>query len=160
MKTRYVVLVALIAAVPLASVAAAGPGAAKQRVAISAKNLSTGQFVLTPLQSGALKRDSGAARIDFSEAGQALRQGQSVSLYDTTFTYKGKRGTLTIRERIGPMCRTRTLTASTSARVSRSAPGRSSVGPVSTPGSLEAGGPPCRDGSEVVRSQRCFVTRR
>lgn len=47
------------AAVTLTSVASAGPAAAKQRVAIDAKILSRGTFVLTPLQPGALKRDSG-----------------------------------------------------------------------------------------------------
>ncbi|HSF61144.1 MAG TPA: hypothetical protein VLA69_05575 [Gaiellaceae bacterium] len=93
------VLVA-VAVVTLSSLAAAAPDAAKQRVAISAKNLSNGQFVLTPLQSGALKPDSGSARIVYSNAGGAMRQGQSISLYDTTFTYKGRRGTLTIQERI------------------------------------------------------------
>ena len=81
MKTRYVVLVALIAAVTLASVAAATPGAVKQRVAIASKLYPEGTFVFTPVTAGPLKRDSGTARFD---AG--------------TFTFKGKRGTLTIRE--------------------------------------------------------------
>jgi hypothetical protein len=90
-----------VAMVVLSSLAAAAPAAAKQRVAISAKNLSNGQFVLTPLQSGALKPDSGSARIVYSDAGGVTRQGQSISFYNTTFTYKGRRGTLTIQERIG-----------------------------------------------------------
>ena len=89
-----------VAVFTLSPLAAAGSDAAKQRVAISAKNLSNGQFVLTPLQSGALKRDSGSARIVYSDAGGVMRQGQSISLYDTTFTYKGRRGTLTVQERI------------------------------------------------------------
>ena len=82
MKTRYVVvLVALIAAVTLASVAAATPGAVKQRVAIASKLYPERTFVFTPVTAGPLKRDSGTAGFD---AG--------------TFTFKGKRGTLTIRE--------------------------------------------------------------
>ena len=81
MKARHAVLVALAAAVTLASVAAAGPNAAKQRVAIASKLYPERTFVFTPVTAGALKRDSGTARFD---AG--------------TFTFKGKRGTLTIRE--------------------------------------------------------------
>jgi hypothetical protein len=100
MRLRRIVLVTLAAAITLAPAAAGGPGAGKQRVAISAKNLSNGQFVLTPLQSGVLRRDSGTAHIAYSDAGGVMRQGQSIALYDTTFTYRGKRGTLTIRERL------------------------------------------------------------
>jgi hypothetical protein len=48
-----------MAAVTLTSVAAAGLQAAKQRVAIDTKIPPKGKFVLTPLRSGALKRDSG-----------------------------------------------------------------------------------------------------
>jgi hypothetical protein len=59
MKARLVLLVALMAAVTLTSVAAAGLQAAKQRVAIDTKIPPKGKFVLTPLRSGALKRDSG-----------------------------------------------------------------------------------------------------
>jgi hypothetical protein len=63
MKARYPVLVALAAAVTLTSVAAAGPDAAKQRVAITSKGManptSSGTFVLEPLRAGALKPDSG-----------------------------------------------------------------------------------------------------
>ncbi|HLG08914.1 MAG TPA: hypothetical protein VI409_09645 [Gaiellaceae bacterium] len=81
MKTHYVVLVALIAAVTLASVAAATPGAVKQRVAIASKLYPERTFVFTPVTAGPLKRDSGTVGFD---AG--------------TFTFKGKRGTLTIRE--------------------------------------------------------------
>lgn len=50
MKVRHVVLVALAAAVTLTSVAAAGPAGAKQRLAIDAKILPGGTFVLTPLR--------------------------------------------------------------------------------------------------------------
>jgi hypothetical protein len=99
MKARHALLVALAAAVTLASVAAAGPEAAKQRVAISSKNLANGTFVLTPLQSGALKRDSGAASIVYRGPRNVMRQGQKVSIYNSTFTFKGKRGSFTIRER-------------------------------------------------------------
>ena len=63
MKARHAMLVALAAAVTLTSVAAAGPDAAKQRVAISMKNPGNGTFVLRPLQPGTLKRDSGTVSL-------------------------------------------------------------------------------------------------
>ena len=62
MKARHAIFVALVAAVTLTSVAAAGPDAAKQRVMITSQAAQTTQvspFVLTPLQTGVLKRDSG-----------------------------------------------------------------------------------------------------
>ena len=63
MKARHAILVALVAAVTLTSVAAAGPDAAKQRVAISMKNPGNGTFVLTPMQPGRLRRDSGTVSV-------------------------------------------------------------------------------------------------
>ena len=59
MNARHAVFVVLAAAVTLASGAAAGPTAAKQRVAIDMKIHPQGTFVLTPLQAGSLKTDSG-----------------------------------------------------------------------------------------------------
>jgi hypothetical protein len=81
MKTHYLVLVALIAAVTLASVAAASPGATKQRIAIASKLYPEGTFVFTPVTAGPLKRDSG-----------------TVAFANSIFTFTGKRGTLKIRE--------------------------------------------------------------
>ena len=62
MKARHAMLVALAAAFMLTSVAAAGPDAAKQRVVITTQAAQTTEvspFVLIPLQTGALKGDSG-----------------------------------------------------------------------------------------------------
>jgi hypothetical protein len=99
MKARVVVLVALATAVTLASVAAANPDARKQRVAISMKDLGNGTFVLTPLQAGTLKRDSGTVSAVYNEPTTVMREGQNVSLYRNTYTLKGKRGSMSIRER-------------------------------------------------------------
>jgi hypothetical protein len=99
MKVPTMMLLALAATVAATSVAAAESKRVTQRVAISAKNLANGQFVLTPLQSGTLKRDSGKASITFRDAGKVMHQGQSVSLYESTFIFKGERGSLTINER-------------------------------------------------------------
>ena len=67
MKARHAILVGLVTAVVLTSVAAAGPDAARQRVAISMKDLANGTFVLTPLQAGTLKRDSGTVSVVYGD---------------------------------------------------------------------------------------------
>jgi hypothetical protein len=99
MKARHALIVGLVAAVTLTSVAAAGPGVAKQRVAISIKNPEGGTFVLTPLQAGTLKRDSGTVRVVFNEEPTVTREGQNVTVYRNSYTLQGKRGSISIRER-------------------------------------------------------------
>lgn len=101
MKVRYGVLVALAVAVTLASVAAAGPEAVKQRVAITVTILPSGKGVLTPLKDGALERDSGSIGGDAasSPARTVLREGQTVEIHTGVWTFAGKGGTLVFRER-------------------------------------------------------------
>jgi hypothetical protein len=99
MKIRQAMLalVALAVGVTLTSVAAAGPEAAKQRVAI---DIAGGQsFALYPLKAGALKRDSGGAAENHQSGRSFMRQGQQVSIYTLTYTLAGKQGNLTVRER-------------------------------------------------------------
>ena len=80
MKATQAVLVALVATIILASVAAAGPEAAKQRVAIDMKLWPQKTFVLTPMQAGALKPDSGTISHNWlSIPGRdVMRDGQKV----------------------------------------------------------------------------------
>ena len=106
MKARHAVLVALAAAVTLTSIAVAGRDAAKQRVVIDMKLCSPGKsqktFVLTPLQAGPLKRDSGTISFNFLSIPprDVMRDGQKVTIYDRgVATLTGRVGTLTIRER-------------------------------------------------------------
>ena len=106
MRAIRAIVVALVATIILTAVATAGPHAAKQRVAIDMKicrpGKSQGTFVLTPQQSGSLKRDSGMISHNFlSIPGRdVLRDGQKVTIYDGgVATLTGKRGTLTIRDR-------------------------------------------------------------
>jgi hypothetical protein len=106
MKALLALVVAL-AAVTLTSVAAAGPDAAKQRVALMTKGMANASspavFVLTPLQAGALKRDSGTTGVEGSLPPErvVVREGQRVAIYDPIVeTLKGKRGSLVIRSRI------------------------------------------------------------
>jgi hypothetical protein len=99
MNARRAVLVLLAAAVTLTSAAAAGPHAAKQRVAINLKNPDKGTFVLTPLRSGTLKRDAGTVSLVSNDPTTVMREGQRIDVYRNTYTLKGKRGSLSIRER-------------------------------------------------------------
>lgn len=103
MKAIQAVLVALVAAIILTSVAAAGPAAAKkQRVAINMKIYPQKTFVLTPLKAGPLESDSGKISSNWlSIRGRTvMRDGQVVTIYDgAVTTLTGKRGTLTIRDR-------------------------------------------------------------
>ena len=106
MKTRLAILAAVAAAVTLTAIAAAGPDAAKQRVAIDMRICSPGKsqgtFVLTPLQAGPLKRDSGTIDSNWlSIIGRdVMRDGQKGTIYVGAVTaLTGKRGTLTIRDR-------------------------------------------------------------
>jgi hypothetical protein len=103
--TRLGIGVAVIVAITATSVAAAGPIAAKQRVAIvtygAEANPNAARFLLTPLQAGALKRDSGTGSAVLSNERVVMREGQRVAIYDSVVeTLKGKRGTLVIRSRI------------------------------------------------------------
>jgi hypothetical protein len=82
-----VTLVALVAAITLTSVAAAGSDGGKQRIVIASKLYPERTFVFTPSTAGALKRDSGRASAEGGDTGDS-----------TTFTFKGRRGTLVIRE--------------------------------------------------------------
>lgn len=101
MNAKFAVLAVLAAsAVTLSSVAAAGPDAAKQRVAITMKGLPGGTFVLTPFKAGALKRDSGTVSVVSGDSRVVIRDGQKVGIFaGGIYTFEGKRGSLTIRER-------------------------------------------------------------
>ena len=99
MKARHTILAAVAAAVTLASVAAAGPEATKQRVAITIEGLPNASFVLTPFKAGALKRDSGTGSITYGSPRVVIRNGQRIDIYSGVYTFAGRRGSLTIRER-------------------------------------------------------------
>ena len=62
------------------------------------KNLPNGQFLLEP-RGGSLKRDSGTTGVGIKRLNVVIRDGQRVEIYRLTFTFEGKRGSLTTRER-------------------------------------------------------------
>jgi hypothetical protein len=102
MKAPQAILAALAAAVMLTTGAAGGPDAARQRVAITtqaAQPTRVSPFVLTPLQAGRLKRDSGKLTASVPPERIVMRDGQRVSIYEGTSTLKGKLGSLVIRYR-------------------------------------------------------------
>ena len=97
-----VVAVLAAAAVTLAAVAAAGPVAAKQRIAIQGQKTAAGRDagVLTPLTSGALGRDSGTLTACCWSERSVMRDGQSIDINDPLLTFTLKQGTLVTRNRI------------------------------------------------------------
>ena len=98
------VIVALAAAVTLASVAVAVAGsvAAKQQVQITIQGNDSGPgtFKLTPLQGGAVKQDSGATNVALNGPRVVMREGQRIEIWNNVWTHSGKRGSLTIKERL------------------------------------------------------------
>jgi hypothetical protein len=101
------VLVAL-AAITLGSGAEPDPdpakqGVTKQRVAIVSKGVTNtsgaGEFVLTPLEDGALMRDAGTTSSTWSER-VVMRAGQRIAIDEGTETLEGRRGSLKTRFRI------------------------------------------------------------
>jgi hypothetical protein len=113
-RVQHLIAIALLAAlVALAAVAltsgaepeqdAAKQRVAKQRVAIVSGGVEStsgaGEFVLTPLEAGALKRDSGTTTSVWSER-IVMRDGQRIAIDQGVETFEGRRGTLRTRFRI------------------------------------------------------------
>jgi hypothetical protein len=92
-------LAALVAACALTSIAAAGPAATKQRVQIDIETVPGKGFVLSPLEVGALERDSGAQSCkDEVATSEVLRDGQQNYVTGCrAMVLTGKRGTLVLR---------------------------------------------------------------
>ena len=100
-RTLTAVAVLAATAVTLAAVAAAGPVAAKQRIAIDLKYGTNESFVLTPLTSGTVKRDAGAATFCCWSSRGITRDGESIDLNNPQMTLTGRQGTIVARNRIG-----------------------------------------------------------
>lgn len=99
MNRKLTAVAALAAAgATFAAVAAAGPVAVKQRVAIQEKG---GAFVLRSVTPGAIKRDTGTARFCCWTERRIVRDGQDIDINDPQITFTMKRGTLVVRSQIG-----------------------------------------------------------
>jgi hypothetical protein len=103
MKAHQVVLVALVTAAALTSVAAAGSGATgRQHVTITTTVMPNGKFVLdVPLQPGAIALDRGTFVGQYSGVPDKtlVRDGQTIYVRTGVWTATGKLGTLVFRER-------------------------------------------------------------
>ena len=97
MNSRFAAATILAAALAVTSIAAAGPVAAKQRIAIQLKGDS---FVLTPLTTGAIKQDAGVVSFCCWSERHIMRDGQAIDVNDPKMTLTGKQGTLVTRNRI------------------------------------------------------------
>ena len=99
MRTKLTAVAALgVATAALASVAAAGPAATKQQVAIQMNGGA--HFVLSPLKSGAIKRDTGTAAFCCWSSRHITRDGQEIDINDPQMTLTARNGTLVARNRI------------------------------------------------------------
>jgi hypothetical protein len=100
MNRKLMTAAALVAtAGTLATVASAGPVAAKQRISIDVQG--QGSFRLTPLTSGAIKPDTGKATFCCWTQRPIMREGQRIDINNPRMTLTGKRGTLVVRNQIG-----------------------------------------------------------
>jgi hypothetical protein len=101
-KLAPLALALAAAAITLTAVAAAGPVAAKQRIAIQGTRTAVGSEagVLIPLTSGALGRDSGTLTGCCWSERSVVREGQSIDINDPLLTFNLKQGTLVTRSRV------------------------------------------------------------
>ena len=98
MHTKLAALAVLaVAAIVLSGVATAGPAASKQRIAITTAKGNGFSFVLTPLTSGRVTRDSGSASACCWTQRFVTRDGQESEINNPLKSYAGKQGTFTMR---------------------------------------------------------------
>lgn len=90
----------IVAAAAVTGVATAGHAAAQQRIAIVSPRGNTGVFVLTPLTSGPITRDSGTATACCWTRRFIQRDGQAIEIDNPLRTFAGKRGTFVWRASI------------------------------------------------------------
>lgn len=102
MRMKLSVAAALLAAAAIVTgVATAGHAANQpQRIAISSPDGNSGSFVLTPLTSGPIPRDSGTATACCWTPRFLRRDGQAIEIDNPLRTFESKRGTFVWRARI------------------------------------------------------------
>lgn len=99
---RQLTMLALLGAGALVSAATATPAAGKQHITMESSTTielrgKSGAFVLTPAGSGPLQSDAGTFTSSISQR-KVVRDGQAAYLFTATATWKGKLGTLVVRE--------------------------------------------------------------
>lgn len=98
MLRTLIALGCILAAAAMTATADAGPAMTKQRIAIVHNGSS---FVLTPLTSGVIQRDTGTASFCCWSDRHVIQSGEAVEINDPQMTLTGKLGTLVARNRIG-----------------------------------------------------------
>ena len=99
MKVRTMMLLALAVTVAATSVAAAESKRVRSGWQSAQRTSRTGSSSSLPYIQETLKHDSGKATITFRDAGKVMRQGQSVSLYNSTFIFREGEESHMINER-------------------------------------------------------------
>jgi len=97
MLTKVIALGCIVAAAAVTATADARPAVSKQRIAITTEKGNGLSFVLTPLTSGPVARDSGTASACCWSQRFITRDGQSIEIDNPLKTYAGKQGTFTMR---------------------------------------------------------------
>jgi hypothetical protein len=101
MSSRLLAAAVIVVAVAaVTGSASAGHASALQRVAISFPATNTDSFVLTPLASGPITRDSGSSTACCWSRRFFTRDGQNVEVDNPLKTFVGKRGTFSWRAQI------------------------------------------------------------
>jgi hypothetical protein len=101
MRKKILAAAALaIAAATLAGVATAGPSAKPKQQRIAIVLQKNGKFVLTPLASGPIQRDSGTFTACCWTRNVFTRDGQSTEIDNPSLTFTSKSGTFTWHARI------------------------------------------------------------
>jgi hypothetical protein len=97
MVRKLAVLACIAAAAAVTASADADTSISKQRIAITTAKGNGYSFVLTPLTSGPVARDSGTASACCWSQRFIRRDGQSIEIDNPLKTYAGKQGTFTMR---------------------------------------------------------------
>jgi hypothetical protein len=90
----------VVTAAVVTGVATAGHAIVQQRIAIVSPRGNTGVFVLTPLTSGPITRDSGTATACCWTRRFIKRDGQAIEINNPLRTFESKRGTFVWRASI------------------------------------------------------------
>jgi hypothetical protein len=90
----------VVLAVAAAARSETGADAARQRVSIVTNESGTSAGEFSFRASGSLRSDDGKFIWTGTEKPRTVRDGQTIAVYVITDTFTGRRGTLTIRERV------------------------------------------------------------
>jgi hypothetical protein len=101
MRTKFLALGVLLAAVAVvAAAAAAAPASGKQRIQIESKGSNTESFLLVPRTTGSIQPDKGEITYCCWTTRHVVSAGETLDVNDPHVTLTGANGTLRLRNRI------------------------------------------------------------